>query len=156
MTAYTRGAPAERFASKVRITDTCWLWIGAKSSKGYGSMWLSPGKSVGVHRWAFEQAFGPIPAGQVVDHKCHIRHCVNPAHLRLATNKQNQENLDPATFEHRGACLRSWGKWEAHVTHLQKRIYLGVHDTEQQALAAARAKRLELFTHNDKDRAEDD
>ena len=32
---------------------------------------------------------GPIPFGMVLDHVCRTPNCVNPAHLRVVTRRQN-------------------------------------------------------------------
>jgi hypothetical protein len=42
-----------------------------------------------AHRAAYTAAFGPIPIGLVVDHKCFTKQCVNPAHFRLLTHIEN-------------------------------------------------------------------
>ena len=42
-----------------------------------------------AHRWAWEQAKGPIPKGLVVDHLCRVRWCCNPDHMELVTNREN-------------------------------------------------------------------
>lgn len=72
-------------------------WGGRIRSDGYGMM--SDGRY--AHRAAYEEFFGPIPDGAVVDHECHNvddscpggachhRSCVNPSHLALKTRAQN-------------------------------------------------------------------
>lgn len=90
-----------------------------------------------------------------VDHRCHNRGCVRPDHLRLATNKQNQENLSgPHQDSSSGVRGVSWekGRWRACVVHDGHKINVGRFVTLDEAEAAVRAKRLELFTHNDLDR----
>jgi len=42
-----------------------------------------------AHRIALELSGIRIPAGMVVDHKCRVRHCVNPDHLYVGTHKNN-------------------------------------------------------------------
>jgi HNH endonuclease len=97
-----------RFWQKVDVhgPDECWPWTGGKiGSSGYGQFSVGPrGNSVGstAHRWAYEYAVGPIPAGLVLDHACHTddptciegdacphRACCNPAHLEPVTQAEN-------------------------------------------------------------------
>jgi hypothetical protein len=54
---------SERFEAKVNKADGCWLWTGGLNRPdGYGSFYYN-GRSRPAHRFAFEQAYGPIPAG---------------------------------------------------------------------------------------------
>lgn len=78
----------ERFWAKVEKSDGCWLWTGAKTTTGYGSVWLD-GRSVKAHRVAYELLVGRIPDGLTIDHLCRVRLCVNPAHLEPVTNREN-------------------------------------------------------------------
>lgn len=69
----------------------CWLWTGGKISAGYGSF---ASKRLGVkqilaHRWSYEYHNSAIPEGLVIDHLCDTRLCVNPAHLRACTHREN-------------------------------------------------------------------
>lgn len=64
--------------------DGCWLWVGALDKKGYGR-W----RRQAPHRYAYEQARGPILDGLQIDHLCRVRHCVNPAHLEAVTLREN-------------------------------------------------------------------
>lgn len=66
----------------------CWIWLGNVGPHGYGRVHIS-GRRVPAHRLAYEQAFGDIPNGLVVCHKCDTPSCVNPAHLFAATQQQN-------------------------------------------------------------------
>lgn len=80
----------DRFWSKVERTDTCWLWIAAKTGEGYGVIGLGPGRGNGMaHRVAYELAVGAIPDGMHIDHLCRTPACVNPAHLEPVTNAEN-------------------------------------------------------------------
>src|SRR3990167_1304899 len=79
----------ERFAKyrQVMGVDECWPWVGTKTKHGYGIFFS--GKCVTAHRFAYEMAFGPIPRGLVVDHRCERRDCVNPNHLEVVTQAEN-------------------------------------------------------------------
>lgn len=147
----------ERFWNKVEKTGGCWNWVAHKNRDGYGQFALSKGDAQGAHRIAWILTNGEIPAGLMIDHKCHNRACVNPAHLRLATNKQNRENL-PSAYKNSKSGVRgvSWHKptekWIALVRHNGKLHHVGLFLDIGEAEKAVTAKRNELFTHNLKDR----
>lgn len=68
----------------------CWLWRGWVSPEGYGKGYDPKIKrNKPAHRLSYESFVGPIPDGLVIDHLCRVRSCVNPAHLRVATNTEN-------------------------------------------------------------------
>lgn len=69
----------------------CLIWTGTLRSDGYGVIGVN-GRNVRAHRFAYEREHGPIPEGMQVDHACHVRSCVRPEHLRLATPRQNAQN----------------------------------------------------------------
>lgn len=69
----------------------CWLWDGAVSTSGYGSMWAS-GRTRTASRVSYEEFVGPIPNGQQVLHKCDVRSCVNPDHLFIGSHNDNMRD----------------------------------------------------------------
>ncbi len=91
-TSSQRGKPAaERFAEKVEPGDGCHHWMSAIGSKGYGIFWVSrERRSVMAHRFAYELSKGRPPGDLLVMHSCDNPRCVNPAHLSLGTNSDNQ------------------------------------------------------------------
>lgn len=147
----------DRLSARAEETaDGCLVWTGSKVSHGYGII-LIEGKATSVHRVAYREYNGDIPQGMSIDHICGTKLCIRPEHLRLATTKQNGENLTRLhknnTSGYRGVW---WNKrnssWTASVKHNGK--YHNKYNFEdiEEANKWAVAKRNELFTHNDKDR----
>jgi len=81
-----------RFWHFVEKTDGCWNWTGASANFGYGVIANRPGPSIRAHRLSWEIAFGPIPAGQLVLHRCDNPRCVRPDHLFLGDHAANTED----------------------------------------------------------------
>lgn len=80
----------DRFWTKVKKTDGCWLWTASKNSNGYGYIRINnPRRKALAHRIAWELTNGLVPSGKMVCHRCDVRHCVRPGHLFLATQKEN-------------------------------------------------------------------
>jgi len=85
----------EKFWSRVnrdgptmpRMDTPCWVWTGERSA-GYGRIMIDP-LPVGAHRFAWTLANGPIPDGLFILHACDNPPCVNPAHLRPGTDREN-------------------------------------------------------------------
>jgi len=146
-----------KFWANVEKTSTCWNWTGATRYDGYGRVYVGSAKHY-VHRIAWELTNGPIPDGKYLDHKCHNTSCVNPQHLRPVTAKENAEHLT-GSYKNSKTGIRGvfWNKgkqkYTARVAHNKKIHHAGYFADIKDAEAAAVAKRLELFTHNDADRA---
>lgn len=137
--------------------EDCWPWIGAKNGNGYGRINLGE-RLAYPHRLVFEVTAGPIPDGMQVDHTCHNRSCCNPAHLRLATPKQNNENRSGLSAHNTsGVAGVYWRtdthRWSGQVRHLGRTYSAGSHLDLADAERAVVALRNSLFTYNDIDRA---
>ena len=95
----------ERFWSKVRRTNRCWLWIGAVGTNGYGFIRIRdrrakrPPKGIPndfihlshilAHRLSYYIHHGSIPPGKIVCHHCNVKICVNPNHIYSGTYSDN-------------------------------------------------------------------
>lgn len=86
----------------------CLISTYSRGSHGYAQVgWrnreLGKRHMTTAHRAAWVAANGlQIPEGMTVDHTCHTRPCVNPAHLRLLSNIDNardngQVRTNPST-----------------------------------------------------------
>lgn len=85
-------ADVERFESRVDRSagpDACHLWTAARTTDGYGHMWVGGRRKVRAHRVAYVLAYGVTPAGLVVRHRCDNPPCCNPAHLTLGSIRDN-------------------------------------------------------------------
>lgn len=107
-----------------------------------------------AHRVIYEERVGPIPEGALLDHRCHNTLCVNPAHLRLVTHKQNMEHLKGPqannTTGYRGVYKNGSG-YIARVTHNRNKYNLGTYRTAEEAAQVALQARKVLYTHDDYD-----
>ncbi len=69
----------------------CIEWSGytIKTGSGrYGKISVG-GRSMMVHRLAYQRTRGPIPDGLVIDHLCRNTVCCNPLHLEAVTHRTN-------------------------------------------------------------------
>ena len=70
----------------------CQIWLGAcNKDTGYGVIGVF-GKLQSTHRAAWEDAYGPIPKGLCVLHRCDVRCCINRNHLFLGTHLDNRND----------------------------------------------------------------
>lgn len=127
---------ADRFWAKVNLAGPvpaarpdlgpCWIWRGAKMSRGYGGLgankqaWLA-------HRYSYTMAVGPIPAGLEIDHLCFVKLCVRPSHLEAVTSLVNNlRALHLRMLNGVGHCARGHAfagdNLRLHTTRIGRRI----------------------------------
>lgn len=63
------------------------------NNRGYGTV-LFNGKRYMAHRASYEAYVRPIPDGMQIDHLCKQKLCINPHHLDVVTNRENQLRKD--------------------------------------------------------------
>ncbi len=86
------GFPAS-FWARVEKTDGCWRWNGTTNGD-YGTIW-NPRmyRTMFAHRLSWEMAFGAIPDGMWVLHRCDRPLCVRPEHLFLGDVTDNMRDM---------------------------------------------------------------
>lgn len=84
--AFLDGAAfSSRLWEKVRVrgSDECWLWSGAKDSDKYGTFFFNRGH-IKVHRLVWMITHRESIKDKFVSHMCENNDCCNPRHLYLA------------------------------------------------------------------------
>lgn len=124
--------------------------VGSLTEKNYVRLNLDK-RLYMAHRMAWLYMTGEFPKREI-DHIDGDRSNNKWVNLRLATRKQNMENIGlfcTNTSGYRGVIwYRRNNKWGATVFHNGKRHFGGLFDSREQAATAARALRDSLFTHH--------
>lgn len=81
----------EQFWGVLVPKGACREWPGA-NVRGYGQVKVF-GRRLYTHRYAFELARGPVPAGLKVLHTCDNPPCCEPTHLFLGTSLDNYHDM---------------------------------------------------------------
>jgi hypothetical protein len=126
---------------------------GAVGANGYIYICLDQ-KDYLAHRLMWLYVYGAIPLLQI-DHIDRNRANNKPINLRLATQKQNSENMFRSktnTTGHRGVHFNKKAKtnpWQSHITHNYIKIHLGNYSTLEEAVESRRQAESYYFTHHE-------
>ncbi len=86
----------KRFESKIEKNPVtgCWIWKGCGSHQSYGKFRIGgrKGRMWYAHRAAWLIYHKEDPAERSVCHSCDVKHCVNPEHLFLGSQKDNMRD----------------------------------------------------------------
>ena len=115
--------PDVRFQAFHVVKDSgCWEWIGdiITSKRGDRRPRLTINKkAVSAYRFSYELHIGPIPDGLMVCHHCDNSICVNPEHLFVGTNSDNQRD---SSRKGRAAAQKYYEAFAERARQLGKRI----------------------------------
>jgi len=141
---------ADWFWKQTKPNGDCREWKLAINSDGYGSVSVL-GRTVKAHRYAYMLSGAELPDSAAIDHICRNKRCVEPRHLRIATKKQNAENVGLRSDNSSGVRGVSWvksrGRWVVTVGHNGKHINGGYFEDLDSAGRRARELRAALYTH---------
>jgi hypothetical protein len=82
--------PVERLKNSYIVDPItgCWKYTGYIAPNGYGQIQVY-GKTLRVHRFAYETFVGPLDTTLEICHSCNCKSCINPEHLRQDTRSSN-------------------------------------------------------------------
>jgi len=67
----------------------CWIWKWGKQNNGYGK--VRDGRNyTTAHRLMYRQTYGEPALDLQVMHSCGVRSCVNPDHLNVGNQSDNE------------------------------------------------------------------
>lgn len=106
----------------------CVLWpVNRLNGSGYGQLTIRRKKYGGrrrflAHRISYALSKGIVPSGMQVIHDCDNRRCVNPEHLTVGTQLENE-----AGKVKRGRSSRGEKRWSATLTDKEAKRLLALY-----------------------------
>jgi hypothetical protein len=89
----------EKFLKRIYMDGQCIRVNGVTNGRGYSSLYIE-NRNFLTHRFTYMFFVGQIKKGLVIDHKCRIRDCCNPDHLRVVSQRENILAGNGATAYH--------------------------------------------------------
>lgn len=83
----------QKLEKKLKKYKDCLVWTGCKDKDGYGKIQIGK-KHYRTHRLAYEIAYGEIPKGKMICHKCSNKACCNITHLYVGNAKINANDRE--------------------------------------------------------------
>ncbi len=77
---------------KILRNEPCWEWAGARNPAGYGQFCGFGKRQMSAHRISWFVFNGPFDTKLLVLHKCDNPPCVNPYHLYLGNQFDNERD----------------------------------------------------------------
>jgi hypothetical protein len=74
-------------------SNECWIFIGGRSTQGYGYISDGNGKKWRAHILSYTLNKGDVPEGMLVLHTCDNPSCINPDHLFLGNHQDNVDDM---------------------------------------------------------------
>ena len=137
----------DRFKQKIDTDGDCWLWLAGVDKDGYGKVKIG-GRDLRTHRVAWEIAnCRKVPDELVVMRSCDVPGCCNPAHLRVGTiaqNNQDREIKNRGRYRNMTHCPNGHEYSPENLVHNSKyrRCLICRRRTMREASARYRIKRL--------------
>ena len=131
-----------RFWMRVEFGPSCWEWTGFINPGGYGRLSFQGRKAL-AHRVAYVLFNGPIRDGLPLDHTCRNKPCVNPAHLEVVDQEENNRRQGAAITH----CPRGHEYTEANTYYGPHRRCRACH--RQEVSLAERREQIEFDNEED-------
>lgn len=95
----------------------CWEWTSVKDRDGYGRFY-----DYRAHRYAAEHLGGMYVKGKVVCHHCDNPGCVNPSHLFVGSQSDNNKDSARKNRSAHGD-KNAWAKFTYNEVYLLRKEY---------------------------------
>lgn len=84
----------------------CHLWLGKRDARDGRALIFRGRKPFAAYIAAYQDLYGDVPEGKVLDHLCRRPHCVAPHHLEPVTKDENEKRKSWRYRARRARCPR--------------------------------------------------